>query len=243
MDIDLDAYFRRRSFNDKVRVFEGELKPVAKQSFSESKPIVTQLVSESKPIVTQSLGEPLTRIPSVIPTKHQNDNVAKISVKLKALVDMHHKQPGLLPETYKHVAIDFSKNYTAKELVDIWMKTYNNFVMYVYYDMGLKGQFRDISGYVHRSATALILMPMYNHHIRLALIGMLDLIQHADIHIRHKHKEILKLGMAMDIVERIIPDFVSTLVKLGFDPRVINMAMDIVELLKRLINLAEYREL
>ncbi len=86
-------------------------------------------------------------------------------------------------------------------------------------------------------------MPMYNHYLRLAVVGMLDLIYHADIHIRHKHKEVLKIGLAINVVERILPDLVLALTKLGFDNRVITTAATIVELLTRLINQADYKEI
>jgi len=234
MDLNLDIYFEQRAkmnISDKIKKFESTIQ---KESVKlEQKPIVKLEQKESvkleqKPIV-QSETKP-----------NKIDNVTKIANKLKGNVDLTNKQPGMLSEEYKYTSIDFRKTYTAKELAEIWVNCYAMFVMWLYHDMGFMGKFKDPAGYLHRSVTALVTMPIHSHDRRLALVGLLDLMNHVDSHIRHKHINVIKIGMAIDIVERIIPDLVGILQKLGFDNRVINLAKDLVELLKSVINMGNY---
>ena len=261
MDLNLDVYFEQRaSISEKIKKFESSIQKESEIKSTQSAQSETKSTqsaqseikpaqstpSETKP--AQSVIKPLEskavhsrpKLPQLPQSETKLDNVTKIANKLKGNVDLTNKQPGMLGEEYKYTSIDFRKTYTAKELAEIWINSYAMFVMWIYYDIGFMGKFKEPSGYLHRSVTALVMMPIHSHDKRLALVGLLDLMNHVDMHIRHKHTNVIKIGMAIDIVERIVPDLVGILQKLGFDNRVVNLAKDLVELLKLVINMGAY---
>lgn len=227
MEIDLDKYF------PKLVLVSNEPPKTA-----ESESVKHKL--QPVPFTSIPPQQTISTTPGVLKTK---TNVDKIIHRLRGTLDMKNKQPGMLPAEHEKIDMDLKEAIPVTSLIELWMKTYAVFIRYVYLDIGLEGTLKEPDRYVHKTASALTEMKVFNHHVRLSLVYMLDIVHRAHMHIRNKHKEILKIGMSMNIVEVVVPNLVQTMVGLGFDNRVICLATNVVDILTRIINITVYPDL